>query len=62
MSSESGKEEMKLNLRIKSKKSQAGVLRDVSTKQKVHEFLQCLSPMTGVPVDQMALLRYSLIF
>lgn len=46
----------KLALRVKSKKSQNTILRDVSTKQTVHEFLSTLSPITDVPEDRMIIL------
>lgn len=45
-----------LALRIKSKKSQSTILRDVSTKQTVHEFIVKLAEMTDVPEDKMMIL------
>lgn len=57
MSSDEGSPEAKLALRVKSKKSQNGVLRDLSTKTTVKELLEKLSELTGVPPDQIALLR-----
>lgn len=47
----------KLSLRVKSKKSQSAVLRDLSTKETVKEFLDKLSDLTEVPADRIALLK-----
>lgn len=47
----------KLTLRIKSKKSQNAVLRDVDVTETVQTLLDKLFGLTGVPQDQMAILK-----
>lgn len=54
MASEQG---VKLALRVKSKKSQNAVLRDLYSKETVSAMLEKLSTLTGVPAQQIALLK-----
>ncbi|ODN04200.1 Ubiquitin thioesterase OTU1 [Orchesella cincta] len=47
----------KLALRVKSKKSQNAILRDVNTQETVQSLLGKLSELTGVPEGNIALLK-----
>ncbi|CAL8120107.1 unnamed protein product [Orchesella dallaii] len=53
----SGSDSQKLALRVKSKKSQNAVLRDVDPQETVQSLLQRLSELTGIPEGNMALLK-----
>jgi len=53
----SGSGSQKLTLRVRSKKSQNAILRDVDTNETVASLLKKLSELTGVPEQNIALLK-----